>query len=128
MTPRIGVPIRTAFMDELRAARRRLGLGDHPTRSDIVSAYRAAAKRCHPDHGGDAQAFAELEEAYRRALSGIQPPGHELYLRIVEPAPATLPTEQPIRRQPHRPPVTKIPGTAFADLLRREMDRLAATC
>lgn len=31
----------------------------------LKKAYRAAASLCHPDKGGDKDAFAELEEAYR---------------------------------------------------------------
>lgn len=41
-----------------------LGLTDSATLSDVASAFRAAAKRCHPDHGGDRHEFEALFAAY----------------------------------------------------------------
>ena len=31
---------------------------------DVVSAYREAAKRLHPDRGGDKESFQRLQSAY----------------------------------------------------------------
>ena len=35
---------------------------------DVVSAYREAAKRLHPDRGGDKESFQRLQSAYSQAL------------------------------------------------------------
>jgi curved DNA-binding protein CbpA len=59
-------------MDELQAARELLGVDEHATRDEVQRAYRAAAKRHHPDAGGDAQMFAAIERGYRK-LTAIAP-------------------------------------------------------
>lgn len=41
-----------------------LGLDTSASRSDVASAFRAAALRCHPDHGGDRREFEEIYAAY----------------------------------------------------------------
>lgn len=39
-------------------------LGDHPLRQEVVDGYyRRAAKRLHPDHGGDPAMFLRLQQA-----------------------------------------------------------------
>jgi len=45
-----------------------LGLTPPATESDIKRAYRRLAKRYHPDSGGDADMFRELQDAYEAAL------------------------------------------------------------
>lgn len=42
-----------------------LGLGRNAKPTQIKSAYRKKAKAAHPDHGGSAQAFADLNRAYK---------------------------------------------------------------
>lgn len=42
-----------------------LGLGRDAKPIQIKSAYRKKAKAAHPDHGGSADIFAELNQAYR---------------------------------------------------------------
>lgn len=42
-----------------------LGTDSTATATDIKSAYRAAAKRAHPDAGGSAEAMARVNEAYQ---------------------------------------------------------------
>lgn len=54
----------------------RLGLAPTASPDEIKSAYRAAARRLHPDVGGDEQAFQELTAAFDEALgcaSGTRP-------------------------------------------------------
>jgi len=45
----------------------RLGLAPPYTAEDVKAAYRDQAKRVHPDHGGSAQEFHALQEAFDRA-------------------------------------------------------------
>ena len=45
-----------------------LGLGPEATRTDIDAAYRALAKDAHPDHGGNAEEMARLNDARAKAL------------------------------------------------------------
>lgn len=47
-----------------REAYRRLGLTPPVTGDDVRAAYIAAARRQHPDLGGDASTMAALNEAY----------------------------------------------------------------
>jgi hypothetical protein len=47
-----------------------LGLEEKPSNIDDVHlAYKAKAKQCHPDTGGSVEAFQELQEVYRQAVS-----------------------------------------------------------
>lgn len=46
---------------------------DAPTRNDVEAAYRAAAKRAHPDLGGSSEAMAEVNQARTEALEEIDP-------------------------------------------------------
>ena len=46
----------------------RLGLSDRATRKEITEAYHARAAQRHPDTGGSAESFSELEAAYRECL------------------------------------------------------------
>ncbi|HVV35368.1 MAG TPA: J domain-containing protein [Acidimicrobiales bacterium] len=52
-----------------------LGLDVNASRDDVTSAFRAAAQRCHPDHGGDRREFEQIYEAYSvlRALPVRRP-------------------------------------------------------
>jgi curved DNA-binding protein CbpA len=47
-----------------------LGIDESAQPADITRAFRRAAKRCHPDHGGDRTEFEVLYAAYEflRAL------------------------------------------------------------
>jgi len=45
----------------------RLGLAPPYSVEDVKAAYRDQAKRSHPDHGGSAQEFHALQEAFERA-------------------------------------------------------------
>ncbi|ODT87343.1 DnaJ domain-containing protein [Phenylobacterium sp. SCN 70-31] len=50
----------------LKDAREVLGVSSASTPAEIRQAYREAAKRAHPDAGGDERAFRQIVEAYRR--------------------------------------------------------------
>jgi len=42
-----------------------LGINRNATADEIKKAYRSLAMKHHPDRGGDANKFKEIEEAYR---------------------------------------------------------------
>jgi curved DNA-binding protein len=50
----------------LKMAREVLGVSSLSTPEEVQAAYREAAKRAHPDGGGDPAAFHQVTEAYRR--------------------------------------------------------------
>jgi len=60
----------TAMLEELAASEAYAILSVLPTDSDadLARAYKAAAKRLHPDKGGDAEQFKTLRGAYERIL------------------------------------------------------------
>ncbi len=41
-----------------------LGVGKNATQDEIKQAYKKLAKQYHPDHGGDTNRFAQINEAY----------------------------------------------------------------
>ncbi|HEX5691525.1 MAG TPA: J domain-containing protein, partial [Roseiflexaceae bacterium] len=49
-----------------------LGVSWPCTSADIKQSYRRKARVLHPDAGGDAAAFAELQAAYESALALLQ--------------------------------------------------------
>lgn len=63
----------------LKMAREVLGVGSDATPDEVRQAFREAARRAHPDSGGDTGAFRQVIEAYRRLKnpfedSFFQPP------------------------------------------------------
>lgn len=44
-----------------------LGLAPPYTQDDVMQAYRAKAKKVHPDHGGSVEEFRVLQEAFEKA-------------------------------------------------------------
>ena len=48
-----------------------LGVPANFTREDIVAAFRRAALKCHPDHGGTEEQFIELVKARDRLLASL---------------------------------------------------------
>jgi curved DNA-binding protein len=50
----------------LKMAREVLGVSSEATPDEVRGAFREAAKRAHPDSGGDERAFRQVVEAYRR--------------------------------------------------------------
>jgi hypothetical protein len=55
----------------LDEARRLLGLPLDYSRDDVISAFRRAAKKAHPDLGGTAEMFQKLVEARDRLLAAL---------------------------------------------------------
>lgn len=51
-----------------------LGVGPEVTASDLKRAFRKRALERHPDHGGTAEAFRELQRAYEEAQRRIARP------------------------------------------------------
>lgn len=62
----------------LKLAREVLGVSSLSTPAEVRRAFREAAKRAHPDGGGDDGAFRQVVEAYRRLRNpvddGLAPP------------------------------------------------------
>lgn len=50
----------------LKMAREVLGVSSDSTPAEVRKAFRAAAKRAHPDSGGDEGAFQQVMDAYQR--------------------------------------------------------------
>jgi len=48
-----------------------LGLKTDVSKEMVKSAYLRMAKECHPDHGGNAEEFKRLQEAYETAMSSV---------------------------------------------------------
>lgn len=66
-------PRSSAGLDEAdKRACRRLGMKPKELRSmgrrELTRIYRKRAMTCHPDHGGESEAFVKLQEAYQRLL------------------------------------------------------------
>lgn len=88
--------------NDLKAARRLLGVKPGADAGVLTTAFREAARRTHPDReGGDAEAFRQVLEAYRLLKDG--PPEPIAFI----PAPAW--------QAPARPATVEItPAVAFA--------------
>ena len=119
-------------MEDLQAARRMLGVDHRATRQDVIRAYRRAAKRHHPDAGGDASAFGALEAAYRLALQAARQPAHHPYIESLADARPRLAAQQEpvVRPRPADASARLTRQTrlsraqlTFAELLERELAR-----
>ncbi len=53
---------------------RALGLRGNATVADVKKAYRRLCHQLHPDHGGDAAAFRQLQADYEAALAYVEQP------------------------------------------------------
>ena len=96
-----------------RRARRVLGVPKNAGPDEIRRAFRARALVTHPDHGGNAVAFAEVRSAFEllRASTptsrGAVPPPFQSRVRV------------DVYDSPRRPPLRD-----FADVLRAATSRL----
>jgi curved DNA-binding protein len=57
----------------LKAAREVLGVSSASTPAEVRQAFRQAAKRAHPDTGGDEGAFRQVLDAYKRLQDPLDP-------------------------------------------------------
>jgi curved DNA-binding protein len=82
--------VRPAAQMSLKMAREVLGVSSLHTPEEIRAAFREAAKRAHPDSGGDEGAFRQVVEAHRRLQ---EPPDAALTFppAVYEPAAQTPP-------------------------------------
>jgi curved DNA-binding protein len=74
----------------LKMAREVLGVSSLSTPDEIRAAFRDAAKRAHPDQGGDEAAFRQVLDAYERLRNPEDEPGARLREAAREPAVTTL--------------------------------------
>lgn len=78
-----------------------LGVDAGVSEADLTAAYRRLATRWHPDHGGDAQRMAQVNEAFGRARAELRRAGRrrasEVTVRRRAPAGSWLP--EPLRRR-----------------------------
>ena len=51
-----------------------LGVGQGATEDELKRAYRKRAKETHPDHGGEAAAFRDVQRAYAEARRRLAQP------------------------------------------------------
>ena len=94
-----------------------LGLDAGPSERQVKSAYRAAAKRHHPDYGGDAEMFKRVTEAYEILNGSLAP--------APEPSAWSPPRPAPTPARPSRPasrPYNTVTGTSLDTALREVMD------
>ncbi|MFW6017822.1 MAG: ferredoxin Fer [Halapricum sp.] len=80
-----------------------LGVESDADESELLEAYRQRVKETHPDHGGTAEQFQAVKDAYEQLRSGA-PPGDRT-------APTTTPSDgsertEPTTRPPDSPPET----------------------
>lgn len=83
-----GLMTRPAPELSLKDAREVLGVSSASTPAEVRKAFREAAKRAHPDAGGDENSFRQVMAAYQR----LQDPLGE---RFVQPPTRTRPTPDP---------------------------------
>jgi hypothetical protein len=112
-------------MDELKQARRSLGVPSNSSREQIRALFRAAAKVHHPDRGGSPEKFTELEKAYRLAVARAPLATHSPYIEV-----PYIEVSDPSIRLPRREAVAEfgeefarpVAGQAsFAEVLARQM-------
>jgi hypothetical protein len=99
-----------------RRARAVLGVRSDAGPDEIRRAYRARAHSTHPDHGGNAAAFAEIVEALAELRDVARTPQRPVAFALRAPGPRVDMYDSPRRRAPQRD---------FADVLRAATARLS---
>jgi len=69
--PRIPSAHRPVLKDSVWAV---LGVTRDVTPAELKLAYRRRARETHPDHGGDAESFQKVVQAYREAALRLRKP------------------------------------------------------
>ncbi|MCA9198419.1 MAG: J domain-containing protein [Planctomycetales bacterium] len=49
-----------------------LGVPVYASEAEVKQAYRKKVAECHPDHGGDADEFQALHQAYKKAMIHVR--------------------------------------------------------
>ncbi|HTL87128.1 MAG TPA: DnaJ domain-containing protein [Acidimicrobiia bacterium] len=99
-----------------RRARRVLRVHKNAGPDEIRRAFRARALVTHPDHGGDALAFAEVRSAFELLRLSAPP---------VAPTRSSTPPRSTVRVDVYDSPRRPSPRRDFADVLRAATARLA---
>lgn len=105
-----------------------LGVPEDCTTTELTRAFRAAARRTHPDHGGDAAAFRRVVAAYRaacrtRRASGAAGDPYRAFLTGLDAAarlpvrPVTVVAPVPPRAAPPVPPSAARFARVLAEVL-----------
>lgn len=70
-----------------------LGVSQTATAEEIAAAYRAKARECHPDHGGDAKAMARVNLAWSKLKEPEARAAYDRHLaELTKPAASSAPT------------------------------------
>ena len=99
-----------------------LGVRRDATPEQIKAAYRARAKKLHPDHGGDKEKFQELLHAYQTLSDPVKRKQYETSKQAPRPArsaPSTRPQYRPDFQSPH--PGTPPPSQASVNEMLRQL-------
>jgi hypothetical protein len=89
-----------------------LGLARGATEAQVRAAWRDAARRTHPDVGGDAVAFRRAREAYEILIDPVRRAAHD---RLLDARSAGRPTDPPPpRTAPYRTTDASVPRTSRA--------------
>jgi hypothetical protein len=81
-----------------------LGLPRRATEADVRAAWREAARRTHPDVGGDPVAFREARAAYEILIDPVQRAAHDRLLDARNAAPSAHPAQHVTPSPPPRGP------------------------
>ena len=94
-----------------------LGIRHGASATEIKAAYKRKAKKLHPDHGGDAAKFRELNESYRLLSDPLRRREYDAHRATPRKAPAPAPTPTP-NLHPDAPPPTSVEWERIAAMLR----------
>ncbi len=107
-----------------------LGVSPGSADEDIKAAYRALARKCHPDLGGDPSRFDEINEAYRFLSDKVRRMALDASLHVRSVPRTVVHKEEPGRESPPAPPreehaqtERRVPPAAsgYTELLERQI-------